>query len=396
MDNDKRFRTQDWDTDAVHQRIINEVEAASAPTPKKKRRKGKFNWKIYVAAVVLGSMLLAGIGWILANDLCALDKGDETYTVTIEEGDGVFKIASKLKKAGLIELKGFFVLYEIFTGAKNDIDPGTYELNTSMDYRSLVHNMYDPDARRRAEEGLVLVTIPEGYSVQQIVDLLAEKGIATKEELVDAVSNFDFGEEYPFIDNSLTGQINRLEGYLFPDTYTFYQEMDVEKTAVFAIDTMLTNFNTKVSNELLSEIQESGYTFREIITMASIIEKEAIGDYEERTNVASVLYNRLNNPDAETAGLLQVDASIDYALRLEGKDRSEFSTELDSPYNTYIHAGLPVGPICNPSLASIRAALNPSQTDYYYYALGTDGVHHFFRTYSEHLAFVNSDMYAPA
>lgn len=392
MDNDKRFQTQDWDTDAVHQRIINEVEAASAPTPKKKHRKRKFNWKIYVAAVVLGSMLLAGIGWILANDLCALDKGDETYTVTIEEGDGVFKIASKLKKAGLIELKGFFVLYEIFTGAKNDIDPGTYELNTSMDYRSLVHNMYDPDARRRAEEGLVLVTIPEGYSVQQIVDLLAEKGIATKEELVDAVSNFDFGEEYPFIDNSLTGQINRLEGYLFPDTYEF----STEKTAVFAIDTMLTNFNTKVSNELLSEIQESGYTFREIITMASIIEKEAIGDYEERTNVASVLYNRLKNPDAETAGLLQVDASIDYALRLEGKDRSEFSTELDSPYNTYIHAGLPVGPICNPSLASIRAALNPSQTDYYYYALGTDGVHHFFRTYSEHLAFVNSDMYAPA
>lgn len=392
MDNDKRFRNQDWDTDAVHQRIINEVEAASGPAPKKKRRKGKFNWKIYVAAVVLGSMLLAGIGWILANDLCALDKGNETYSVTIEEGDGVFKIASKLKKAGLIELKGFFVLYEIFTGAKNDIDPGTYELNTSMDYRSLVHNMYDPDARRRAEEGLVLVTIPEGYTVQQIVDLLAEKGITTKEELVDAVSNFDFGEEYPFIDNSLTGQINRLEGYLFPDTYEF----STEKTAVFAIDTMLTNFNTKVSNELLSEIQESGYTFREIITMASIIEKEAIGDYEERTNVASVLYNRLNNPDAETAGLLQVDASIDYALKLEGKDRSEFSTEMDSPYNTYIHPGLPVGPICNPSLASIRAALNPSQTDYYYYALGTDGVHHFFRTYGEHLAFVNSDMYAPA
>jgi len=391
MDNDKRFQTQDWDTDAVHQRIINEVEATSAPTPKKKHRKGKFNWKIYVAAVVLGSMLLAGIGWILANDLCALDKGNETYTVTIEEGDGVFKIASKLKKAGLIELKGFFVLYEIFTGAKNDIDPGTYELNTSMDYRSLVHNMYDPDARRRAEEGLVLVTIPEGYSVQQIVDLLAEKGIATKEELVDAVSNFDFGEEYPFIDNSLTGQINRLEGYLFPDTYEF----STEKTAVFAIDTMLTNFNTKVSNELLSEIQESGYTFREIITMASIIEKEAIGDYEERTNVASVLYNRLNNPDGETAGLLQVDATIDYALKLAGKDRSEFSTELDSPYNTYKNKGLPVGPICNPSLAAIRAAVNPSDTNYFYYALGKDGVHHFFRTYNEHLAFVNSDMYAP-
>ena len=380
----KNNETTSWNADEVRRQQTQRKQ-------RKKMRRARF-WAIYCAGVVLGSCLLAGLGWLMVNDVCALNKAPLTATVEIEKGDSVGQIASKLKKAGLIELKGFFVLYEIFTGAKNDIDPGTYELNTSMDYRSLVHNMYDPDARRRAEEGLVLVTIPEGYSVQQIVDLLAEKGIATKEELVDAVSNFDFGEEYPFIDNSLTGQINRLEGYLFPDTYEF----STEKTAVFAIDTMLTNFNTKVSNELLSEIQESGYTFREIITMASIIEKEAIGDYEERTNVASVLYNRLNNPDAETAGLLQVDASIDYALRLEGKDRSEFSTELDSPYNTYIHAGLPVGPICNPSLASIRAALNPSQTDYYYYALGTDGVHHFFRTYSEHLAFVNSDMYAPA
>ena len=380
----KNNETTSWNADEVRRQQTQRKQ-------RKKMRRARF-WAIYCAGVVLGSCLLAGLGWLMVNDVCALNKAPLTATVEIEKGDSVGQIASKLKKAGLIELKGFFVLYEIFTGAKNDIDPGTYELNTSMDYRSLVHNMYDPDARRRAEEGLVLVTIPEGYSVQQIVDLLAEKGIAIKEELVDAVSNFDFGEEYPFIDNSLTGQINRLEGYLFPDTYEF----STEKTAVFAIDTMLTNFNTKVSNELLSEIQESGYTFREIITMASIIEKEAIGDYEERTNVASVLYNRLNNPDAETAGLLQVDASIDYALRLEGKDRSEFSTELDSPYNTYIHAGLPVGPICNPSLASIRAALNPSQTDYYYYALGTDGVHHFFRTYSEHLAFVNSDMYAPA
>ena len=149
----------------------------------------------------------------------------------------------------------------------------------------------------------------------------------------------------------------------------------------------------KTVGKMLAERLGIPFYNREIITMASIIEKEAIGDYEERTNVASVLYTRLNNPDAETAGLLQVDASIDYALRLEGKDRSEFSTELDSPYNTYIHAGLPVGPICNPSLASIRAALNPSQTDYYYYALGKDGKHHFSTTLSEHNAFLASGDY---
>ena len=174
MDENKRFDTQNWDTDAVRRKIMNEVDGAVEPAPKRKRRKLKFNWKIYVAAVLLGSMLLAGLGWILANDMCALDKGDETYSVTIEEGDGIFTIASKLKKAGLIRLSGFFVLYEIISGAKDDIDPGTYELNTSMDYRSLVHNMYDPEAERREQEGLVLITIPEGYSVLQIVDLLAE------------------------------------------------------------------------------------------------------------------------------------------------------------------------------------------------------------------------------
>ena len=117
MSENKRPDTQGWDTEAVRRRIISEVDAG-AETGSKKKKHRKFNWKIYIAAVVLGSMLLAGLGWILANDLCALDKGNDTYTVTIEEGDGVFKIASKLKKAGLIELKGFFVLYEIFTGAK--------------------------------------------------------------------------------------------------------------------------------------------------------------------------------------------------------------------------------------------------------------------------------------
>ena len=401
MDNDKRFQTQDWDTDAVHQRIINEVEAASAPTPKKKHRKGKFNWKIYVAAVVLGSMLLAGIGWILANDLCALDKGDETYTVTIEEGDGVFKIASKLKKAGLIELKGFFVLYEIFTGAKNDIDPGTYELNTSMDYRSLVHNMYDPDARRRAEEGLVLVTIPEGYSVQQIVDLLAEKGIATKEELVDAVSNFDFGEEYPFIDNSLTGQINRLEGYLFPDTYQFYMSDDPANV----IDKFLRNFDNKFTDDLYdaldalndrlaqrmrtngfteTEITDGRLSLYDLITVASLVEKET-AKTSESASIASVIYNRLCS---KLYPCLEIDATIQYALAERKEVLSNADKGVISPYNTYTNAGLPAGPIANPGMNSIRAALYPAETNYYFYALNADGVHHFSETYYEHQNFL--------
>lgn len=391
MDDNKGFDTQGWDTDAVRKKIINEVDTAAEPTPKKKRGKKKFNWTVYVAAVVLGSMLLAGLGWILANDLCALDKGNETCSVTIEEGDGVFAIAGKLKKAGLIQLKGFFVLFEIVTGAKKDIDPGTYELNTSMDYRSLVHNMYDPDAARREKEGLVLVTIPEGYTVLQIVDLLAENGVSTKEELLDAVTNFDFSETYSFIDAGDVGKVNHLEGYLFPDTYEFSKK----KTAVFAIDTMLTNFNNRVSGDVLTQIQQSKYSMKEIITLASMIEKEAIGDYEERANISSVFRNRLERSNSEVGNMLQSDATIYYAIRLMGLEDKDFSTSLESPYNTYLHGGLPAGPICNPGLASIRAALNPNSTNHYYFAYGKDGVSHFFRTYNEHLAFVNSDMYQP-
>ena len=227
--------------------------------------------------------------------------------------------------------------------------------------------------------------------MQQIVDLLAEKGIATKEELLDAVTNFDFSEDYSFIDKSRTGQVNHLEGYLFPDTYEF----STKKSAVYAIDTMLTNFNNRVSGELLTQIKQSKYTLQEIITLASMIEKEATGDYEERANISSVFHNRLERSNSETGTLLQSCATVYYALSLEGKGKEYFNTEMDSPYNTYIHGGLPVGPIANPGLASIRAAVNPNNTNLYYFALGKDGVSHFFRTYSEHLAFVNSDMYQP-
>ena len=385
MDNDKRFQTQDWDTDAVHQRIINEVEAASAPAPKKKRRKGKFNWKIYVAAVVLGSMLLAGIGWILANDLCALDKGDETYTVTIEEGDGVFKIASKLKKAGIIKYKLLFVITSPLFHAKDTIQPGSYELNTDMDYNCIIDSMQQGSSVAET----VKVTIPEGYSVQETIQLLADSDVSNVEDLTEAAKNHVF--DYTFVDNENLGSITRLEGFLFPDTYEFFHKED----AVSALDRLLSNFQNRVSGDLLTDIENSQYSLREIVTLASIIEKEAIGDDEERANISSVFYNRLSGDNSEIGTALQSDATIYYALHIAGMDDTQFSTDLDSPYNTYKYGGLPAGPICNPSLSSIKAAVHPNDTGYYYFAYGKDGVSHFFRTYDEHLAFVNSDMYAP-
>ena len=152
----------------------------------------------------------------------------------------------------------------------------------------------------------------------------------------------------------------------------------------------MSNFNAKLDT-LQDGLDSSGRTLSEVVTVASLIEKETDG--RDQANIASVIYNRLNNV-GETYHLLQIDASQIYGLgdRFSGK-LSQADLDIDTPYNTHIHEGLPPTPISNPGLASLRAALEPSETGYYFYALGKDGVHHFFATYREFLNFVNSGNY---
>ena len=151
---------------------------------------------------------------------------------------------------------------------------------------------------------------------------------------------------------------------------------------------MLVNFDSRVNDDIRAQIEETGYSIREILTIASMIEKETDGT--DRANIASVIYNRLNNTSGGTNGYLQIDATTQYVLP-EGEIVSEEDYQtVQSPYNTYLNRGLPPGPIANPGMESIMAALNPNSTNYYYYALGDDGVHHFFSSYSEHQAFLNS------
>ena len=201
-------------------------------------------------------------------------------------------------------------------------------------------------------------------------------------KLEDVAANHDYA--FSFLQDIPLGDPTRLEGYLFPDTYNFYMGED----AKYVINKMLVNFDSKVDDTVRQKISESGYSIREILTIASMIEKETDGT--DRTTIASVIYNRLNNPGASTAGYLQIDATIQYVLP-EGKIVQESDYQgVDSPYNTYKNKGLPPGPIANPGMESITAALNPQSTNYYYYALGDDHLHHFFSSYAEHQAFLNS------
>lgn len=368
----------------------------------KGRRLGCFGGILYFIFIICVSAVLACLGWMAATDVLGLGKGDMPVNVTVPKGwfsteireeeqeDGtvtkktvsvadIDKVADLLYDHDLIRYKWVFKIFSDFADADEKITAGTYVLNTNYDYRALIYGM-NPKSGERVQ---LDVTIPEGYSIYQIVKLLDEKGICEEDELWDCLENYEF--EYDFLDDSTLGDELRLEGYLFPDTYKFY----MGDTPSRVIGKLLTNFDKKWTDAMQEKADKLGYTMEEVIIIASMIEKEA-GNDEERDEIASVIYNRLKNPSAGTNGYLQIDATIYYAISATGQT---FSKELDDPYNTYKYPGLTPGPIGNPGMASIKAALDPANTGYYYYALGKDGVHHFFKTYDAHLNFINSDEY---
>ncbi len=342
------------------------------PQKKKKKRMGTL---LYLALIIGISTILAGLSWVAINDVLALNKEEITSVVTVEEDDTIGEIASQLKGVGIIEYKSLFQLFCQISNAEDKITPGTYELNTTMDYRAIVAAMGKSSASRMT----VSVTIPEGYTLKQVFELLEEKGVSTYEKLEEMAATYDYN--FSFLKDIPLGDATRLEGYLFPDTYDFYLGED-PKTV---LNKMLVNFDSKVTEEMREQAEELGYSLHEIIIIASMIEKETTGT--DQKEIASVIYNRL---ESSSFPYLQIDATVQYALTERKEKLTLEDLEVDSPYNTYLYKGLPAGPIANPGLVSINAALNPANTNYYYYALGEDDIHHFFRTESEHQTFVNS------
>lgn len=365
---------QDYQSSSSRQPRRREETQRSSNTRRRKRRSGVSGAVIYVIFVIGVSALLACIGWVAANDVLALNKPEKTATITITNDDSFGDVADKLKDEGLIEYKFLFNLFATFTRSKDDVVAGTFTLNTDMDYRALLSGMSANSATRAT----VTVTIPEGYTVDQIFTLLEEKGVASVEDLQDMAANHDYA--FSFLQDLELGDYHRLEGYLYPDTYEF----TTPQNPLYVINKMLVRFDEQFTDAMRQEVADSGRTIHEIITIASMIEKETDGN--DRADIASVIYNRLNNPSGGTQGYLQIDATLAYING--GKVPTEADKAIDSPYNTYLYKGLPAGPISNPGLESIKAAMDPNSTSYYYYALGDDGVHHFFNTLREQQNFI--------
>ncbi len=349
---------------------------------------------LYVTGVLLVSVVAALCGWFVLDDVAALTGEGVTVTFAVGENDTTDSIADRLEEAGLIEYPWLFRLYCNLANADEKIRPGTYELSDLYDYHALVNGMAAVGQRATVE-----VMIPEGYECRQIFTLLEEKGVCSADKLWDAAANEEF--DYDFLVGATLGDPNRLEGCLFPDTYEFY--MDDEPRNV--LSKFLRNTDRKLTEELYAGLEELNLTLRarkaqngftraeieagelsmyDLLNVASLIEKEP-ANAQEATTIASVIYNRLCS---KKYPCLEIDATIQYILEERKETLSQQDTLIDSPYNTYKYPGLPAGAIANPGMTSIRGALFPKDTQYYFYALDKDGTHHFSRTYDEHLAFL--------
>ena len=342
---------------------------------------------LYGLFVISVSIILACMAWMFAADALALSKEPKSAVVFLEEyvptgdmpvvndeGDEILvdvdQVASALKSAGIIEYKWLFKVFCGFCHGETKMEPGTYDVNTEQDYYALVQSMHFGSDTQQ----ITRVTFPEGYTMEQIFTLLEENSICKKTELYEAAANYDF--DYDFLSEVELGDAARLEGFLFPDTYDFYQGED----ASVAISRFLRNMDNKLTDEIREDAEDVGLTIREAIILASLVEKEA-GASDDRAILSSIIHNRLDD-----GWKLQLDSTINYILGTSTFELTYDDLEVESPYNTYLHEGLPIGPIGNPGLASIQAAVDPADTNYWFW-YAVDGETHYFTNSDDFDAF---------
>lgn len=351
---------------------------------------------IWLLLVVAIGVSLGRILWVCCADLMSFGKPQVTAYIEVTSEDDIDTIAQKLADANLIRYPGLFKTFAEITEKDDRINLGVHELGSHLDYNAMINKMvYTGTGRKEVE-----VTFPEGYNCAQTFRLLEEKGICSVADLEEAAANGEL-KEYWFLEGVERGDKYCLEGYLAPDTYRFYTDddpirvlekflnaFDVRFTDIMKEDlqTMQSRYAKMLSKQGYGSdyISEHTLTLHQILTVASVIERETANE-AEMFDIASVFYNRLSDPDIGTMGS---DATVYYAhgdyFRDMGK-LTEKDLKLDSPYNTRKNAGIPPGPICNPGAYALYAALDPNDTTYKYFVYDvTTSVHLFSSTYKEH------------
>ncbi|OFI05428.1 cell division suppressor protein YneA [Clostridium acetireducens DSM 10703] len=288
--------------------------------------------------------------------------------IVVDKNDSLYGLIDKLEKNGHMHNKYFLKFYIKMNKLETNIRPGKYSFSNDISIKSFIKNLNEGIY----SDNMIKITIPEGYTVENIANLLEKKNIVNKEEFLDTCKKY----EVSYINDNEVNKKYLVEGYLYPDTYFFYEDMEPEDV----IYSMLDRFNEIIQSiKNTSKINIEEKNINEIITMASIVENEAELD-AERDKVASVFYNRLSKNIK-----LESCATVQYALGQHKEKLYYKDLKIKSPYNTYIVKGLPPGPICSPGRKSIEAALNPAKTEYLYFVSKNDKTHFFTKDYKEFL-----------
>lgn len=316
------------------------VNFSSKKKNKKKKRNGIPTFIRILIILAISFALAASIIFAVIDFLGLTFKNDKTAEIDIKSGFSTAQIADELHDKGVIKFPVLFRLYSKLKGADGSYQYGIYEIKDSQSYDGIINTL-----KTAGESGEVAtVTIPEGYSVRKIAELMEKKGICSKDEFISAVKNTEY--DYDFIKDIPTQSVYyRLEGYLYPDTYHFFINSDGksgQSCAEKAVRKMLDKMNSVITDEMKESAEKRGYSIHEILTMASIVELEASGYPDDMAKVAQVFYNRLRWTDQPA--MLGSTPTSDYP---------------DSRYNTNKYEGLPPGPLCSPSITAINAALNP-------------------------------------
>ncbi|GHU80626.1 aminodeoxychorismate lyase [Clostridia bacterium] len=331
-----------------------------------------------VIAVVAGCVFLSVFILDSAQDLFGLNQPDKIIEITIPEKATNGDIAQILADKGIITKTLTFLLYSSLKSEEGDFQSGDYVFNANMGYDQLILAMKN----KTVEKKVVTLTFIEGRTAREIADQLEKSQVCNADEFMDYLQTAEL--DYEFVDrlpeNSL--RFNRLEGYIFPDTYDFYIGENVKSVAA----KFLSNFQRKITDEMEGKMMNLNLTIDEMVTLASIIQKEA-GNPAEMEMVSSVFHNRLRY--SEMFPNLQSDVTIYYVDNFIKKQINIANQPMYDAYNTYVCEGLPVGPICNPGLDAMEAALNPGESDYYFFVTDVNGKYYYAKTANEHYANVD-------
>lgn len=335
-----------------------------------KYKKIKF---ILVSIIIfIAVFITAFIGYYNKSISPVNDKNPQEISIEIPEGSSSTQIASILKEKNLIKSELVFKIVLKKNNVENSLKAGYYELNTGMDMDEIITELVKGGENRN----VVRFTIPEGYELRMIAEKLSNEGLVDKERFLELTSDKKYFEDkFPFLSELNEGQ--SLEGYLFPSTYEIYTNASEEEI----IEKMLFQFQQVFDKKIKNQMNNVNLSFNDVVTLASIIEREAKVD-DERSLISAVFHNRLK------IGMpLQSCATVQYILGTRKERLSEEDTRIESVYNTYINKGLPPGPIASPGEKSLIAAVNPENVDYLYFRSKEDGTgrHTFSRTYDEHL-----------